>query len=260
MRAPVHEVAARGFGDSADAYEAARPTYPTDAVEWLVNHLGMNAGARVCDLAAGTGKLTRLLEGRGAALVAVEPVAGMRAVLARELPSVETVAAVAERLPFRDGSLDGIAVAQAFHWFDAPVALREIHRVLGAEGGLGLIWNSWDDDVPWIRRVHHVVADAGATTQWQRGHFSRDWVIDAINETHWFSQVTRTRFVHGQRLSREGVVERVATTSHIAASEGGERERTLDAVRAVLDDDPETRERESLDFRYVVDAFWCERR
>ena len=97
---PVHDVAARGFGDSADSYEKARPSYPPDAVAWLIENLRIAGGARVCDLAAGTGKLTRDLIGSGADLLAIEPVAGMRAVLHRELPSVATVGAVAEALPF----------------------------------------------------------------------------------------------------------------------------------------------------------------
>ena len=56
----VHEVAAAGFSDAGD-YEAARPSYPPDAVAWLIENLRIGPGRRVVDLAAGTGKLTRLL-------------------------------------------------------------------------------------------------------------------------------------------------------------------------------------------------------
>ena len=73
----VHDVAAAGFYDPAD-YEAARPSYPPEAVAWFVEHLRIEPGRRVVDLAAGTGKLTRLLAPTGADLIAVEPVAGMR--------------------------------------------------------------------------------------------------------------------------------------------------------------------------------------
>jgi len=41
------------------------------------------------DIAAGTGKLTRLLVATGATVVAVEPVVGMRERLAAALPDVE---------------------------------------------------------------------------------------------------------------------------------------------------------------------------
>ena len=118
--------AALGFDRNADAYEAARPSYPAEAVAHIVGHGGIGPGRRVLDLAAGTGKLTRLLVPTGAEVVAVEPVAGMRDRLVAALPDVEVHDGTAEALPFDDGSVDAVTVAQAFHWFDAPVALAEI--------------------------------------------------------------------------------------------------------------------------------------
>src|SRR6266702_2030659 len=58
----VHEVAAEGFGSEAEVYERSRPTYPADAVAWVVENLRLQSGTNVADVAAGTGKLTRLLE------------------------------------------------------------------------------------------------------------------------------------------------------------------------------------------------------
>ena len=57
----VHEVAVTGFGSVADAYERGRPTYPADAVAWLAGALGIAPGRVVADVAAGTGKFTRLV-------------------------------------------------------------------------------------------------------------------------------------------------------------------------------------------------------
>ena len=59
-------------------------------------------------------------------MLAVEPVDGMRALLRATVPGVLAVAGAAEALPFNDGSLDAITVAQAFHWFDADAALRRV--------------------------------------------------------------------------------------------------------------------------------------
>jgi ubiquinone/menaquinone biosynthesis C-methylase UbiE len=148
----VHEVASTGFGTEAEAYERSRPSYPPDAVAWLVDALRVAPGGRVLDLAAGTGKFTRLLApycaDAGSELLAVEPVAGMSTLLQGALPALPIAAATAEALPFSVASLDAIVVAQAFHWFDASVALDEFHRVLRPGGRLGLIWNARDRSEP----------------------------------------------------------------------------------------------------------------
>ena len=134
----VNPVAAAGFGRAADVYERSRPSYPADAVARLVSELDIRAGRRVLDLAAGTGKLTRLLAEHGAELVAVEPSAAMREAFVSVLPGVPVHEGTAEKIPLADTSVDAVVVAQAFHWFDAPRALVEIARVLRPVGGLAL--------------------------------------------------------------------------------------------------------------------------
>src|SRR5437588_5658396 len=114
----VHESARRGFERHADAYERGRPNYPAEATAWLVTKLGLGPGRTVVDVGAGTGKLTRALLPSGATVIAVEPVAAMRAVLKRELPTVQAMNGTAESLPLPDASADAIVVGQAFHWFD----------------------------------------------------------------------------------------------------------------------------------------------
>src|SRR5438067_5347592 len=126
----VHESARRGFERQADAYERGRPPYPCEATSWLVEMLRLGPARTVVDVGAGTGKLTRALLPSGAELIAVEPVAAMRNVLERELPIARALDGTAESLPLPNAAADAIVVGQAFHWFDAPAALREFHRVL----------------------------------------------------------------------------------------------------------------------------------
>ena len=85
---------------------------------------------------AGTGKLTRLLVPSGARVIAVEPLAEMRAVLEQAVPAAEVLDATAESLPLADASVDAVTVAQAFHWFDAERALAEIARIVRPGGAL----------------------------------------------------------------------------------------------------------------------------
>jgi SAM-dependent methyltransferase len=149
---------ARSFGAAADAYERARPDYPEAAVDWL-----LPAGARtVLDLAAGTGKLTRALVARGLEVVAVEPLAEMRATLAAALPEVRALEGTAEAIPLPDASVDAIKVAQAWHWVDPERAAAEAARVLRPGGTLGLVWNRRDERVDWVARLSEVMGSGDA--------------------------------------------------------------------------------------------------
>jgi SAM-dependent methyltransferase len=149
----IHDAARRGFGREAEAYERGRPEYPPPATMWFVAQLGLSAGRIVVDVGAGTGNLTRALLASGADVIAVEPVAAMRAVLERELPTARALEGVAESIPLPDGAADAIVAGAAFHWFDGPGALAEFHRVLRPGGRVGLIWNARDREQPLQRSI-----------------------------------------------------------------------------------------------------------
>src|SRR5207237_4398188 len=97
---------------AAGAYERGRPGYPQVAIDWLARELDLRPGVTVVDLAAGTGKLTRMLLPTGATVVAVEPVVEMRALI----EGAETVDGRADAMPFPGEAVDGVSVATAFDW------------------------------------------------------------------------------------------------------------------------------------------------
>lgn len=70
------------FGRVAREYERGRPEYPRAAIEWLLGAQPLE----VLDLGAGTGKLTGGLLAAGHRVIAVEPLAEMRTILAVEIP------------------------------------------------------------------------------------------------------------------------------------------------------------------------------
>jgi ubiquinone/menaquinone biosynthesis C-methylase UbiE len=150
---------ARSFDSVAERYERGRPEYADEAVDWLVEKLGLVAGARVLDLAAGTGKLTRQLVRRDFDVVAVEPGDEMRAVLQRVLPNVEAFSGTAEAIPLPDASVDAITVGQAFHWFEPEAALGEMARVLRSGGGIALLWNRWDEEDPLLSQIDELLRE-----------------------------------------------------------------------------------------------------
>jgi SAM-dependent methyltransferase len=126
------------FGRFAGEYDDGRPSYPAEAVDWLLE----GRTGPVVDLGAGTGKLTEQLAERNLTVIAVEPDSAMLARLEQRLPLVQVEQGSAERIPMADHTVETVLVAQAWHWFDAPSALRELARVLTPSGRLGLLWNA----------------------------------------------------------------------------------------------------------------------
>lgn len=82
---PIHNSAQTGFSN-ATLYDTHRPSYPDEATQKLLDHLSLSnvSGAKIIDLAAGTGKLTECLARRpeGYEILAIEPHEQMRKTLA----------------------------------------------------------------------------------------------------------------------------------------------------------------------------------
>jgi len=225
----IHRAAATGFARSAAAYERGRPEYPSEAL----SALGIAPGDVVLDLAAGTGKLTRPLLETGAEVIAVEPVAEMRAALPA---SVRALDGTAERIPVDDYAVDLVTVAQAFHWFDGEAALAEIHRVLRSGGRLALVWNRRVEDAPVNLAIDALVDPHRAGTPTHRGEGWRA----AFDRTSLFGPLEEHTFANEQHLDADGLEARVASISFIASLPYDERAEIVAAVRELAADGPVT--------------------
>jgi SAM-dependent methyltransferase len=244
----VNPVATAGFGSQADAYQRGRPNYSDDAVDWML--AGVAPGARVLDLAAGTGKLTTQLLSRGYEVVAVEPVDEMRSELAAAAPDATVLAGAAESIPLPDCSVDAILIAQAFHWFDERAAMVEITRVVRRRGRLALIWNERDNSVPWMARLTNIL-HSNITLPYDR---DRDWSA-IIDKPGTFTRVEHHRGTFHHMIDTETLLARVASTSYIGAMSAEERAPFLERTRSLVAGFPEP-----FAMPYVSDAFRCNRR
>lgn len=208
----VHEAAAKGFARGAGTYERGRPGYSPQTVSWLAVQLGLKVGVRVLDLAAGTGKLTRLLTSTDASVVAVEPVDEMRAALAG-VAGVEVRAGTAEAIPLPAASVDAVVIAQAFHWFAGEAALAEIARVLTPTGRLGLVWNRRDLRLSLQAAISEIIEPhRGSTPSFMTGEWR-----EALEHTRLFLASAEHQIPYEQSLTVEQLIDRVLSVSFIAA-------------------------------------------
>jgi SAM-dependent methyltransferase len=213
---------AHSFGGVAEAYERGRPTYPEDAVRWMLGEHPVT----VLELGAGTGKLTRVLAGLGHDVHATDPDAAMLEVLEARLPAVRATVAAAEDLPLGDASFDAVIAAQAFHWFDLPRALPEIARVLRPGGRICLVWNQRNEKIPWVRRLGTIIG-----TQEQL----RD-PAEALIFSELFGFVEDHEFSHWQTIDRVTIQDLVLSRSNVAVLDEAGRADKLREVLAFYDE------------------------
>ncbi len=251
--------AAQGFDQNAAAYEAARPSYPAEAIAHIVGHGQIGPGRRVLDLAAGTGKLTRLLVQTGADVTAVEPVAAMREQLRARLPDIDVRDGTAEGLPLGDRSIDVITAAQAFHWFDPPVALAEMHRVLTRKGHLFLVWNVRDRGHDWVRQFGDLLVDDPDAERPYDSYYDVDYPA-VIAEAGGFTPVELWTHAWEQPCDPDLLVARAESVSVVGSLPPTDKQRVLDRVRRLAESHPDLAGRDRFPFPYTTRVYRCRRR
>ena len=258
-RRPIHAAAAVGYERGAADYERGRPGYPADAVETLVRECGIDERSVVVDVAAGTGKFTRSLFAHVPGVIAVEPVAAMRAAYEARFPGELVLEGTAEDLPLLEQSVDVVTVAQAFHWFDQAAALDEISRVVRSGGWLALIWNTRDMRMPWLAEITELMDRlAGDVPRFRSS--DRAWRA-TIDDHPAFDARQEAAFdnpVPGVDL--ETMRARVASTSYVAALPDDEREAVLAEVERIVRTGPMRDEGETFTDSYRTELHWCRRR
>jgi ubiquinone/menaquinone biosynthesis C-methylase UbiE len=199
-------------------------------VAWFAERAAIGPGRTVLDLGAGTGKLTRLLVPLGARVIAVEPLAEMRAKLEEILPGVVALEGTAEDLPLADNSVDVVTCAQAFHWFEPARALPELHRVLAKGGTLVLVWNTRELEDELQGAIEALIAPFRDAVSSQ---VDADWQ-PPLEASRLFRSIERRTFRFEQQVTSEDVVDRVASTSFVAVLPPDDRAALLERVRKLV--------------------------
>ena len=232
------------FAEVAGAYERGRPDYPEEAVRWLAG----DEPRDVVDLGAGTGKLTRALVALGHRVTAIEPLPEMLELLPAAAPGAFAILGNAEIIPLPDAHADVVTCAQSFHWFDHPVALPEIARVLRPGGRLAYVWNSRDDREPWVARLSTLI---GSET------VSRADSVLPVAESGLYEPVETAVFHFEQILDRERLLDLVLSRSYCAKLPPADRTPILDAVGELYD---EIAGPDGIRLPYVTECFRAEKR
>jgi ubiquinone/menaquinone biosynthesis C-methylase UbiE len=137
-----------GYYMKAELYDRYRWQYPETAIKWITNRTGLGSHSVICDVGAGTGKLTERFNSFVKKVYAIEPDEKMLEILERkELKNVITLQKSSDRVcEVNDDSIDVIIVAHALHWFNYPSTLNEFNRILRDQGLLVNLSNIYKEN------------------------------------------------------------------------------------------------------------------
>lgn len=222
------------FTDRVDDYIRHRPGYPSGLIDLLASECGLGAGCTVADLGSGTGILTGLLLAAGARVLAVEPNAAMRAAAEAALRGqarFESVDGRAESTTLAGGSVDLVAAAQAFHWFDPVRSRAEMVRILRPAGFVALIWNQRKDSAlnrDYERMLERFAPEYALVRE-------RDRAAEPKVRAFFSPAIPRyASFEHAQRFDEAGLRGRLSSSSYAPKAGDPSYEPMMDALRTIF--------------------------
>jgi SAM-dependent methyltransferase len=133
------------FGEDAALYDFARPGYPPELFDWLIQTCGLGPTSRCFEIGAGTGLATLpLLNIPIGSILAIEPDPGLAARLRQKVgedPRASIAIAKFEDQALVGGAYDFGCAATAFHWLKRMKALAKVAAALKPGGSFAMWWN-----------------------------------------------------------------------------------------------------------------------
>ena len=200
------------FSDRAADYAKHRPSYPTPAIEAILEGLGEGEPSQLvaADIRAGTGISSRLLAERGVRVIAIEPNAAMREA-ASPHPLVEFREGTAEATNLADASVNLVTCFQSFHWFNPEPSLQEFRSILKSNGRLAVVWNDRECNDEFTANYSCIIQAAS------NNHLAEKRMVcaDPLLSNPHFPNVRCLTFEYQQELDLEGLVGRAQSVSYI---------------------------------------------
>ncbi|AFZ28791.1 Methyltransferase type 11 [Gloeocapsa sp. PCC 7428] len=201
------------FSDKAVDYAKYRPSYPSEAIDTILEELDPSQ-VLVADIGAGTGISSRLLAQREVQVIAIEPNAAMRQ-MAESHRLVEFREGTAENTNLLNHSVDLVTCFQAFHWFNPEPSLQEFHRILKPSGRLALAWNSYQCQDAFTSEYSRLIHEASNNHPAEKRLKS----VEPMFKNPYFINIQEYEFAYKQELDLSGLIGRAFSTSYLPNEE-----------------------------------------
>lgn len=214
MRIPTER-----FSDRVENYVKYRPGYPPGVLRLFHDAMNLTKESVVADIGSGTGISSKMFLENGNTVFGVEPNRLMRDAskeFLRDFSGFCAIDGTAENTTLETRSIDIIVAAQAFHWFDQEMAVREFRRILRGECFIALIWNERQvDTTEFLLEYERFLLKFGTDYQKVRHEQVTGEVIRTVFGTHFREAV----FPNTQTFEFEGLKGRVLSSSYMPSKE-----------------------------------------
>ena len=229
----------RTFDAAAELYQDARPDYPDEVFDRLMETAALHAGDRVLEIGAGPGKATLPLLRRGLQVVALEPGPALaaRARAALQGSPAEIVEARFEDWEGPPGHFAAVVAATAWHWLDPELRYGHAARLLRPGGHLA-VWSARHvfprDGDPFfaeLQEVYDAIDDAAPATPSQPAPGELAELTGEIGESGLFEMVSVDHIDWTVDYTAEEYIDLLRTFSGHIAMAPADRDRLFGEVR-----------------------------
>lgn len=201
------------FSNRVDDYQKFRPSYTDETIDYIFGNFGLSKDSVIADIGSGTGIFTEKVLPECKLVYAVEPNWEMRAAAEKKLSSYKSyrsVTGTSENTTLDDASLDGITVAQAFHWFDIEKTKREFARILKKDAFVFLIWNNRITDTPFLKEYESILINKIP----EYTVVNHNNITEDIIKTFLIRDYSKAVFPNNQIFDIDGVLGRLKSSSY----------------------------------------------
>jgi len=132
------------YSPAAEAYNSARPKYPTNLVGKAVNAAHLSQSSRILEVGSGPGTATVSFAELGCHIVCIEPnpdFCEMAIMNCKSYPSVEVINKSFEEWELEPEAFDAVLAASSMHWIPSEIGYSKASSALKKDGYLILLWN-----------------------------------------------------------------------------------------------------------------------
>src|SRR5450631_2945386 len=120
---------ARWYSNAAEAYQMARPKYPSDVIDFAIETAGLKAGSRLLEIGCGPGTATTAFASRNFPMLCIDPNQDLIQLAQRacsDFPSVDFRASSFEDWPLEQESFQALVAASAKQEFETNRKLAQL--------------------------------------------------------------------------------------------------------------------------------------